>query len=247
MGNMCKGPAAVSVADSISKKKSNNPSEFIAIPPCGENEYREVAWGIENDGSGIAPIWVNKPKVGENDVKIEMKFCGVCHTDCHMGLNHLGGAIYPMVPGHELVGTVVEVGDKVTKVKVGDNAGVGCIIDSCLACEMCAAGDEQYCELGGHTHTYNSKKTYGHIGGNPDTQNFGGYAGSQVVHEHFIIKIPDAIKLETAGPILCAGITMYEPLKYWGAMDGKAMTIGIVVSDWFPSLRLNSRGSSSTL
>jgi uncharacterized zinc-type alcohol dehydrogenase-like protein len=187
-----------------------------------------VAWGIENDGTGISPMWVNKPKCGENHVKIEMKFCGVCHTDCHFGLNELGGSIYPMVPGHELVGTVVEVGDKVTKVKLGDNAGVGVIIDSCLTCDSCLGGDEQYCEKGGYTHTYNSKKTYGHIGGNPDTQNFGGYAGSHVCHEKFIIKIPDTIKLETAGPILCAGITVYEPMKYWGAMDGKAMTIGVV-------------------
>jgi uncharacterized zinc-type alcohol dehydrogenase-like protein len=133
-----------------------------------------------------------------------------------------------MVPGHELIGTVVEVGSNVTKVKVGDNVGVGCIIDSCLECGACERGDEMYCEKGGHVHTYNSMKKYNHIGGNPDTQNFGGYAASQVVHERFIIRIPDSLKLETAAPILCAGITMYDPLKHWGALDGKPMTIGIV-------------------
>jgi uncharacterized zinc-type alcohol dehydrogenase-like protein len=198
------------------------------IPPCADNEYREVAWGIEKWGEKFKPLWINRPKVGDNDVKFEMKYCGICHSDVHLGLNHLGGSMYPIVPGHELVGTVTEVGSKVTKVKVGDNVGVGCIKDSCLKCDTCKTGDEQYCEGGGNTHTYNSMKTYGHIGGNPDTQNFGGYTGSEVVHEHFIIKIPDAIPLEKAGPILCAGITLYDPLKHWGACEGKPMTIGIV-------------------
>lgn len=85
---------------------------------------------------------INRPKVGDYDVKFELMFCGICHSDCHMGLNHLGGAIYPIVPGHELAGTVVEIGSKVSKVKVGDNVGVGCIIDSCLDCELCKRGDE---------------------------------------------------------------------------------------------------------
>lgn len=137
--------------------------------------------------------------------------------------------MYPMVPGHELVGTVVEVGSKVTKVKVGDNVGVGCIIDSCLDCDTCKNGDQQYCEKGGSTHTYNSLKKYGHIGGNPDTQNFGGYSASNVVHEHFIIKVPDALPLDKAGPIMCAGITMYDPMRHWGATKpGAKMCIGII-------------------
>ncbi len=202
---------------------------FKAVPECGDNEYREVAWGIDDKEAKFKPMWINRPKVGDFDVKFEMKYCGICHSDVHLGLNHLGGSIYPMVPGHELVGTVVEVGPKVTKVKVGDNVGVGCIIDSCLACDSCHQGDEQYCEKGGNTHTYNSMKTYGHVGGNQETQNFGGYSGSNTVHEHFIIKIPDHLPLDTAGPILCAGITMYEPLRHWEATkEGVKMTIGIV-------------------
>jgi alcohol dehydrogenase (NADP+) len=170
MGNLCTS-GGVGTSNSIMKKreKSGNPSELIEVPPAADNEYREVAWGIQNDGDMISPFWVNKPKVGENDVKIEMKYCGICHTDCHFALNELGGAIYPMVPGHELVGTVVEVGANVTKVKVGDNAGVGCMIDSCMECGTCDGGDEQYCENGGSVLTYNSKKNHKRIGGNPDT------------------------------------------------------------------------------
>lgn len=136
--------------------------------------------------------------------------------------------MYPMVPGHELVGTVLEVGSKVTKVKVGDNVGVGCISDSCLDCKMCAIGDEQYCMGGGNVHTYNDEKRYGHIGGNPSTQTFGGYSGSNTLHEHFILKLPSTLDLQKAGPILCAGITLYDPLRHWGATTKQGMTIGIV-------------------
>jgi alcohol dehydrogenase (NADP+) len=118
------------------------------IPACSDNEYREVAWGIEHFGEQFKPIWINRPKVGDFDVRFEMKFCGVCHSDCHIGHNDLGDAMFPMVPGHELIGTVTEVGAKVTKVKVGDNVGVGCIKDSCLGCPTCERGDEQYCEKG---------------------------------------------------------------------------------------------------
>ena len=149
-----------------------------------------------------------------------------------MGLNHFKNAMYPMVPGHEMVGTVTEVGNKVTQVKVGQKVGVGCILDSCLNCPTCDAGDEQYCEgfSGKSMHSYNTMKKpmIGHVSGNPDVQNFGGYSGSNVVHEHFVIPIPKEIELHKAGPILCSGITVYDPLKYFGAVGGKPMTIGIV-------------------
>lgn len=175
------------------------------------------------------PMMINRPKcLNEHDVRFEMMFCGICHSDVHSGLNHLGGAMYPMVPGHELVGIVQEVGTKVTKVKVGDPVGVGCIIDSCLDCNMCAKGDEQYCMKGGSVHTYNDKKKYSHIGGNQESQTFGGYSGSNTVHEHFLLKLPNNIALDKAGPILCAGITLYDPLRHWGATKGVKMTIGII-------------------
>lgn len=131
-----------------------------------------------------------------------------------------------MVPGHELLGKVVEVGDKVTKFQVGDQVGVGCFVDACLDCEQCAAGHEQYC-MKGMTGTYNAKKQHGRIGGNQDTMTFGGYSGSNVVHEDFVIKIPDGMDITKAAPILCAGITMYSPLKYWNCTEG-GKTVGIV-------------------
>jgi uncharacterized zinc-type alcohol dehydrogenase-like protein len=147
--------------------------------------------------------------------------------------------MYPCVPGHELCGIVTEVGPDVTKVKVGDRVGVGCIVDACLDCDMCRDGHEMLCENGGSTHTYNSMKgkyeesgKCSHQIGNKEVQNFGGYSGSNVVHEHFIIKIPDAVPLEKAGPIMCAGITMFEPLCYHGFQDaglaGKKKTVGII-------------------
>ena len=112
---------------------------------------------------------INRPKVGDYDVKFEILYCGVCHSDVHAGLNELGGCTYPIVPGHELAGKVVEIGGKVTKVKVGDNVGVGPMSDSCLDCKMCKLGDEQYCVNGKAVMTYNDRKRFTHIGGNPDS------------------------------------------------------------------------------
>lgn len=140
----------------------------------------------------------------------------------------MGGSMYPIVPGHEFIGKVVEVGPKVTRVKVGDTAGIGVLSDSCLDCDACNAYEENYC-LKGHCHTYNSERKYDCVPGNKAQQNFGGYSGSHCLHEHFVYKIPDEIPMEVAGPILCAGITMYDPLRHWGATkEGNYMTIGIV-------------------
>lgn len=121
----------------------------IPIPPCADNEYEETAWGIPEYGKKFAPFVINRPKVTmDHDVKLEMLFCAICHSDLHVGYNHLGKTMYPFVPGHELIGRVVEIGPKVTKLKVGDNVGVGVIADSCLNCKSCEIGDEPYC-LGG--------------------------------------------------------------------------------------------------
>ena len=173
-------------------------------------------------------MWVNRPKVGDYDVKYETLFCGVCHSDLHHAYNHFGATKFPIVPGHELVGVVTEVGSKVTKVKVGDHVGAGVVADSCLECPSCDIGDEQYCYGGKHVAAYNDMKRYTHLGGNPKSQTFGGYSGSNVLHEHFTIPIPDGIPLKSCSPILCAGITLYDPLKHWGACEGKKMNIGII-------------------
>lgn len=205
------------------------------LPTLADNEFESVAWGIENYGEDFKKLVVNKPAVGDQDVKIEMKFCGICHSDVHFALNELAagsgsGSMYPIVPGHELVGTVVEVGRAVSRVAVGDDVAVGCIRDSCMDCKSCDSGDENYCAKG-FTHTYNSPKSpaYSHIGGNQEVQNFGGYTQFDVVHERFVCKIPDGMELSKAGPIVCAGVTMWDPLKHWGATQpGKKMDIGIV-------------------
>jgi len=156
-----------------------------------------------------------------------MLYCGVCHSDCHVGLNDLHSTKYPFVGGHELLGKVVEVGAKVTKHKVGDHVGVGCIVDACLDCPTCKDGDENYC-MKGLTGTYNGTRKYGRVAGNQENNTWGGYSGSHVVNEHFAIKIPEGLPLEKAAPILCAGITLYDPIKHWGGCEGKKMTIGIV-------------------
>jgi len=198
------------------------------VPPPQEDEYREVSWAIPKEGEKIAPLWINRWKCRDHDVKIKMLYCGICHSDVHAGMNDFKRTTYPFVGGHELVGVVEEIGPKVTKVKVGDNVGVGCIVDSCLDCGHCKNGEEQYCDKG-MTGTYGGEKKHGHLGGNPATQTFGGYSGTHVSYEHFVFKIPDGMDLAKVGPLLCAGITTYDPLRHWGATKtDKKMTIGVI-------------------
>ena len=204
------------------------------IPAKQDDEYREIAWAIPEYQAKptFEPIWINRPNCRDFDVKFEMLYCGICHSDCHIGTNLLGpigaGCHYPFVGGHELLGRVTEVGAKVTKFKVGDNVGVGCFIETCKDCQMCNDGEECYCEKG-MTQTYNDVKKHGFVGGNQETRTHGGYSGSNVVHEDFILRIPDGLPLEKAAPIMCAGITMYDPLRQHNAVSGgKKKTIGII-------------------
>jgi len=161
---------------------------------------------------------IDRREPGPHDVKIEILYCGVCHSDLHTARSEWAGTKYPCVPGHEIVGRVTAVGAQVTKVKVGDRAGVGCMVDSCGECESCKAGLEQYC-YPGNVGTYNGHDR--HSGGHT----FGGYSGSITVTEHFVLTIPDALPLDAAAPLLCAGITLYSPLKHWGAGPGKRVGI----------------------
>jgi uncharacterized zinc-type alcohol dehydrogenase-like protein len=156
---------------------------------------------------------------GPNDVLLDIQFCGICHSDIHMARNEWGVSIYPMVPGHEIVGKVARVGSAVTKFKVGDTAAVGCMVDSCRECPSCTAGEQQYCERGGMVLTYGSYGKDGKI-------TYGGYGNHIVVDEAFTLQVPSNLDLAAAAPLLCAGITTYSPLKYWGAGPGKK--IGIV-------------------
>ncbi|MFE3290758.1 NAD(P)-dependent alcohol dehydrogenase [Rhodococcus sp. NPDC059234] len=160
---------------------------------------------------------VDRRDLGPLDVLIEIKFSGICHSDIHTARNEWGGTRYPIVPGHEITGIVVEVGSEVTRHEVGDRVGVGCFVDSCGHCDPCVAGDEQYC-ANRVTATYNSKGRDGEI-----TQ--GGYSTHIVVTEGFVLSIPDGLELDVATPLLCAGITLFSPLRHWNAGPGTRVAI----------------------
>jgi uncharacterized zinc-type alcohol dehydrogenase-like protein len=171
-------------------------------------------------------MWINRPNPGEKDIKMEVLFCGICHSDCTIALDYFGTNQWPFIPGHEFIGRVVEVGSGVTKVKVGDHVGVGCYVDKCDTCEHCNEGEESYCPK--KVISINAKKTGQRVRGNLERFTEGGYAATHVVHEDFAFVIPEGLDLAEAAPILCGGITMYSPLKHWGALDGKKKTIGII-------------------
>jgi uncharacterized zinc-type alcohol dehydrogenase-like protein len=154
-----------------------------------------------------------------HDVEMEILYCGVCHSDLHTARNEWHGTVYPCVPGHEIVGRITAVGEHVKKFRVGDNAAVGCLVDSCRDCDYCREGLEQYCEPGA-TQTYNSSDR--HLG----TQTYGGYSESIVVDEAFVLRVPGNLDLAATAPLLCAGITTYSPLRHWNIGPGKK--VGIV-------------------
>uniref|UniRef100_A0AAU2VLX4 alcohol dehydrogenase (NADP(+)) n=1 Tax=Streptomyces sp. NBC_00008 TaxID=2903610 RepID=A0AAU2VLX4_9ACTN len=160
---------------------------------------------------------VPRRPVGEHDVLIDIKYAGICHSDIHQARNGWGEGIFPMVPGHEIAGVVAEVGPGVTKFAVGDRVGVGCMVDSCRACENCEAGLEQYCSEG-NVGTYNAI-------GKDGEPTYGGYSTHVVVDENYTLRIPEGIALDEAAPLLCAGITTYSPLAHWNAGPGKKVAI----------------------
>lgn len=157
-----------------------------------------------------------------DDVAMDILYCGICHSDIHSARDEWGGTHYPFVPGHEIVGRVSAVGDKVTKYKVGDLVGVGCLVDSCGHCASCQDGLEQYCE-NGWTGTYNGEDK---IGGTPHTHTFGGYSDKITVKERFVLRIPENLDPAGAAPLLCAGITTYSPLRHWKV--GPGQKVGII-------------------
>src|SRR5829696_685798 len=161
---------------------------------------------------------ITRRDIGPNDVAIQIHFAGICHSDIHTVRGEWGDVQYPMVPGHEIAGIVSEVGSAVTVYEVGDRVGVGCFVDSCRECEYCLAGEEQYCNNPGMVGTYNGVGRDGQ-----PTQ--GGYSGAIVVDENYVLTIPDALPLDKAAPLLCAGITTYSPLRHWGAGPGKRVAV----------------------
>ncbi|WP_327280549.1 NAD(P)-dependent alcohol dehydrogenase [Streptomyces sp. NBC_01278] len=160
---------------------------------------------------------VERRAVGENDVLIDITFVGICHSDIHQVREGWGKAIFPMVPGHEIAGVVAEAGPGVTRYGAGDRVGVGCMVDSCRVCKNCRAGLEQYC-ADGPVWTYNAV-------GKDGQPTYGGYSQKVVVDENYVVRIPDALSLDVAAPLLCAGITTYSPLRHWNAGPGKRVAV----------------------
>ena len=178
------------------------------------------AYAAQSSDSPLTPFKIDRRSPGSTDVALDILYCGVCHSDLHTARGEWGGTTYPCVPGHEIVGRVTAVGNKVSRFKVGEVVGVGCMVDSCQHCKPCADGLEQYCE-NGFTGTYNGPEQNG--GGNT----FGGYSNQMVVRESFVLHIAhDEKYLAAVAPLLCAGITTYSPLKQWGI--GPGHKVGIV-------------------
>jgi alcohol dehydrogenase (NADP+) len=171
--------------------------------------------------SPLGPFSLERREPGVQDVQFDILFCGVCHSDLHTARSEWPGTTYPCVPGHEIVGKVTKVGPEVTKFKVGDLAAVGCMVDSCGTCPSCRAGFQQYCDNNAIVFTYNSPEKQ-----MPGQMTYGGYSTQIVVDEGFCLRVPANLDLAGVAPLLCAGITLYSPLKHWGAGPNKK--VGIV-------------------
>ncbi len=178
-----------------------------------------TGYAAQSAEAPLAPFSFERRDPGPTDVRIDVLYCGICHSDIHTARSEWGAATYPVVPGHEIVGRVVAVGDAVTGFKTGDLAAVGCMVDSCRGCSSCQAGLEQYCEVG-FTGTYNApdKRT-------PGLQTFGGYAQAIVVDQGFVLRVPDNLELAAVAPLLCAGITTFSPLRHWNVGPGQRVAI----------------------
>ncbi|MDR1075535.1 MAG: NAD(P)-dependent alcohol dehydrogenase [Xanthomonadaceae bacterium] len=166
----------------------------------------------------LAPHAIERREPGPHEVLIDIRYCGVCHSDLHQVRDEWGGSIFPMVPGHEIVGHVAKVGAHVARFKVGDTVGVGCFIDSCRECEQCKTGEEQFCEQG-MTGTYNAYER------GTQTPTYGGYSTRITVNEDYVLRVPESIPLDRAAPLLCAGITTYSPLRHYGLKKGDKLAV----------------------
>lgn len=176
------------------------------------------AYGAQSECADIAPLSISRREPRPDDVAIHIDYCGICHTDIHFVNNDWGRTVYPLVPGHEIVGTVTAVGDQVTGFEPGDRVGVGCIVDSCRACPSCDEGLEQYCD-NGFTATYNGEDRH------DGSITCGGYSESIVVSDRFVLRMPDKLDAAASAPLLCAGITTYSPLKEIGVGAGDRVAV----------------------
>lgn len=177
------------------------------------------AFGTQAAEKDLEPLTIERREIQPKDIEIDIYYCGVCHSDLHTARNDWGGSIYPVVPGHEIVGKVKNVGAEVKRHKVGDLVAVGCMVDSCRACHSCEQDLEQFCETG-FTGTYNGKDKY--ISGQ---RTYGGYSESIIVDEHFVLKLPENLDMAAAAPLLCAGITTWSPLKHWNVTENSKVAV----------------------
>ncbi|AEE20685.1 putative zinc-type alcohol dehydrogenase-like protein [Dokdonia sp. Hel_I_63] len=177
------------------------------------------AYGAQDKEADLKEMTIKRRDTLSTDVKIKITYCGVCHSDIHTVRSDWGPAMYPVVPGHEIVGEVIEVGSDVTGFKKGDVVGVGCLVDSCQECSSCKSDLEQFCKEGA-TWTYNSKDKH------TDGHTFGGYSQEVTVDQNFVLNIPSNLDIKAVAPLLCAGITTFSPLHHWGIKEG--MKVGIV-------------------
>lgn len=182
------------------------------------NEYPANGFAATSPDSGMAPFEFTRRGLRDDDVLIDISHCGICHSDLHTARNDWGRTTYPVVPGHEIVGTVVAVGDGVTRHRIGDRVGIGCIIDSCKQCNHCEQDLEQYC-LQGMVGTYGGRDRH------DGSITHGGYSDRIVCRDEFVLKVPAALRSEHAAPLLCAGITTYSPLRQWNIGPGSKVAV----------------------
>lgn len=185
---------------------------------------RTIGFACTSAEEDLTPFHFDRRNPRANDVVMEILYCGVCHSDLHWARNDWGHTAYPTVPGHEIVGRVIEAGPDVTRHKVGDIVAVGCMVDSCLECDQCRKGDEQYCREG-KKQPLGMNGTYGGIDVFDNTSNMGGYSKHLVVRQEFALKVPEGLDIAKAAPLLCAGVTTWSPLRTWQAGPGKHVAV----------------------
>ncbi|CAN6227622.1 unnamed protein product [Urochloa humidicola] len=180
---------------------------------------RVAGWAAMNESGKVEPFIFKRRENGVDDVMIKVQYCGMCHTDIHFMKNHWDITMYPIVPGHEITGVVTKVGANVSSFKAGDRVGVGCLVEACLACDHCCRSEENYCDK--LVLTYNGILSDGSI-------TYGGYSEMIIVHQKFVARIPDSLPLDAAAPLLCAGITVYSPMKRHGMLAKFGRSLGVV-------------------
>ncbi|XP_077219832.1 8-hydroxygeraniol dehydrogenase-like [Tasmannia lanceolata] len=187
--------------------------------PEEEHPQKVFGWAARDPSGHLSPFKFSRRANGDDDISMKILFCGMCHTDLHFIKNDFGFTDYPIVPGHEVVGEVTVVGSKVNKFKVGDKVGVGCLVGSCQTCDLCKSDLENYCAGG--------IQTYGGSLNWDGTKTYGGYSNMLVVHQRYVVRMPENLPLDGAAPLLCAGITVYSPMKYFG-LSQPGTHIGVV-------------------